>query len=72
LGAPSFTTTPTPTLASATAGGDLAFRDQVVDHVRRDHRDVEDFAALDALLQLAGGAVVDRDFVAGLLLEIRH
>ena len=56
----------------AAAGGDLALGRQVVDHGRGDHRDVESFAALDALLQAAGGVVIDDDLVAGLLLEIGH
>ena len=74
FGAPSLTTTPTPTLATLTRlpATILPARGQAVDHGGSDDRDVERFAAFDAFLQPAGGVVIDDDLVAGLLFEFRH
>jgi hypothetical protein len=53
-------------------GRDVALLGQRLEHRRRDHREIECFAARDALLQRARGVVLHFDLVPGARLEARH
>ena len=61
-----------PPQIGAAAGDEFALGGKIVDRRRREHREVERFAAFDALGQCAHRVIFQDDLVAGLLLEIRH
>src|SRR6266436_6933601 len=52
------------------AGNELALAREVVDRRRRQHREVERLAALDAFVQRADGVVLNHYLVAGRSLEV--